>query len=135
MPCLLTGKMNKKQCNNCLKFFNKTMRHCPFCGAENKRDIINTIQICLRCKCETQKYVYRKTGLDMRPACKGLWFDFLDFKKLTSERDVYADEPIPFEYIGKSFQEEHEYLSCPRCNSLMTRKNFRHISDISIDTL
>lgn len=125
--------MAKKQCEYCNNFFNKKMRHCPFCGAENKKEIINNIPICPRCKYQMENFIHCNTDLDICPECKGLWLDSCEFKKLTSERDVYADDSIPYEYVRKPLPQEKGYLSCPRCNSLMSRRNFRHISGVLID--
>ncbi|MFQ5965329.1 MAG: zf-TFIIB domain-containing protein [Candidatus Scalinduaceae bacterium] len=125
--------MGKKQCTYCNNFFDGKVRYCPFCGAENKKEIVNNIPICPRCKYAMEKYSHRNTDLDICPGCKGIWLDTSNFKKLTSERDVYADDSIPYEYIRKPLLQEKGYFPCPRCNSLMMRKNFRHISGVLID--
>lgn len=125
--------MSKKPCVNCEKEFSEKMRYCPFCGMENKKEIINNIPICPKCKCALENHMFRKTDLDICPKCKGVWLDSLDFNKLTSERDVYDDDSIPFEYNRKALSTDTSYIPCPRCNALMHRQNFRRISGVLID--
>ncbi len=126
--------MTKITCKSCNNIISSKIKYSPFCGAESKkRETVISVPICARCKIATEKYFYRDTELDICPTCKGIWFDTLDFRKLTSERDVYADDSIPFEFLRKPIQPEKGYLPCPRCDTLMIRKNFRHISGVIID--
>ena len=125
--------MNTIKCKFCDKDFNKKMRYCPFCGGGHKKEIVHQTPICPRCKCELTNQGYRRTTLAVCPECSGLWMDAREFKQLTSERDVYADDTVAYEFNRKPFPEEKEYLPCVRCDSLMWRKNFRKISGVLID--
>jgi Zn-finger nucleic acid-binding protein len=109
------------------------MRNCPFCGAVRKREVANSTPMCPRCGCETKNHRYRSSDIDICPECHGIWLDYGDFKKLTSERDTYADESIEFEYVRKPLPASEGYLPCPRCEALMNRENFKRISGVLID--
>ena len=125
--------MEKIICKHCGKTFNKMMYYCPFCGGENLKEAIHTAPVCPNCTCEMEHYEYRGNDLDMCPRCNGLWLDRREFKRLTSEQDVYAEESMPEEFIRKPLPEEVEYLKCPLCDSLMVRRNFKKISGVIID--
>jgi len=121
-------------CQRCGKSFHKDMRLCPFCGEENKGEIVQKVLACPRCHIPLKAHTYQQHVLNVCPECSGIWLDTNEFKRLTSERDVYQDESIPYEYKKKplSFTEK-PYIVCPCCGSLMTRKNFLQISGVLID--
>lgn len=121
------------QCVHCGKRFNKRMRHCPHCGGEHKKKITVQEARCPRCNYPLEIHRYAETELDICPKCSGLWLDTDEFNRLTLERNVYADETIPYEYSRKPLPQEKEYLPCVRCGSLMFRKNFKRISGVLID--
>lgn len=56
-----------------------------------------------------------------------------EFNQLTSERHVYADKDIPYEYSKPGLSDDKRYLSCPLCENIMLRKNFKTISGVLID--
>jgi Zn-finger nucleic acid-binding protein len=108
-------------------------RHCPFCGGENKKEILHESPACPRCHETLRHFESRGTVLDNCPSCEGLWLDTQEFDQLTSERNVYADTSIPYEYQRQALPDEKAYLCCPLCGSMMIRKNFRKISGVLID--
>ena len=120
-------------CSYCGKLFSQQMRRCPFCGGEYSKESIHKTPICPRCGGELKNLYYRGNELDMCPHCSGLWLDNREFKRLTSERDVYKDDFIPYEFYRKPLPHEVRYLSCPVCGALMVRRNFRKISSVLID--
>ncbi len=125
--------VNTRPCTFCEKTINKKSRHCPFCGGENKAKILHEAPICPRCDAILTHTDYQGTVLDNCSSCEGLWLDTREFLQLTSERDVYADQSIPYEYNRPPFPANDGYLACPLCSVLMMRKNFRKISGVLID--
>ncbi len=125
--------MNAQTCQFCRKTINAKSRHCPFCGGEHQKEIVHETPVCPRCSETLVHHDYRETTLDHCTTCEGLWLDTREFKQLTSERDVYKDETIPFEFQKPPLPETEGYLSCPLCDSLMSRQNFRRISGVLID--
>jgi Zn-finger nucleic acid-binding protein len=125
--------MSQIECQHCKKPFNSSMRRCPFCGGEKKRMVHNTTPVCPRCQVKMVNHKFRATDLDICPNCQGFWTDTVKFKKLTSQREVFGDENIPYEYQRPPLAQEKAYLPCARCGSLMTRSNFRRISGVLID--
>ena len=125
--------METVTCACCGRTFNGRMRNCPYCGGENKNEPVRRTPVCPNCACDMVRYEYRGNDLDMCPECSGLWLDRREFRRLTSERDVYADESIPYEYRRKPLPEEIAYLKCPVCDTLMVRRNFKKISGVIID--
>lgn len=120
-------------CEHCGATFNRSIKYCPFCGGERISEPTNEVPRCPRCTCKLEPHKYRRMELDLCPQCSGLWLDTDEFTRLTSERDVYADDSIPYRFIKRPAQGENGYLPCARCGTLMPRKNFRRISGVLID--
>lgn len=125
--------MRTTVCTYCGKTFNRTMRYCPFCNGEQKKEKVNKTPQCPRCKIDLTIIDYRENELDYCTKCHGVWLDTREFKKLTTERDVYKDDSLPDEYIRKPILKDEGYLPCVHCNSMMSRKNFRRISGVLYD--
>jgi len=122
-----------RTCRYCGKKFSKRMRVCPFCGGEHKREITMKTPHCPGCKSRLTLRRYRGTVICVCPKCKGVWVDTEDFKRLSSERDTYKDESIPYTYLKKSLRKEERYRPCIRCGRLMLKKNFKKISGVIVD--
>ncbi|MFQ5596461.1 MAG: zf-TFIIB domain-containing protein [Nitrospiria bacterium] len=125
--------MDTQPCLFCHKTINVKSRLCPFCGGENTAEAIHETPVCPRCKTDLRRHDYRETVLDACASCGGLWLDTREFKQLTSKRDVFADETIPYAFQKKPLPQEAGYFSCPLCDDLMLRQNFRKISGVLID--
>ncbi len=125
--------MNQHKCRHCSKSINIKSRHCPFCGGENTKEVLHGSPRCPRCDKELTHFEYGEIVLDTCPVCEGFWLDTREFNQLTSERRVFADESIPYEYKRPSLPNDAGYLACPLCESMMHRKNFRKISGVLID--
>ncbi len=125
--------MDTRSCQFCKKTINKKSRHCPFCGGENTNEILHEIPVCPRCNCDLAHRQYRETRLDTCQKCGGFWLDTREFNQLTSERDVYADKDIPYEFQRQPLPCKESYLPCPHCGGLMLRSNFRKISGVLLD--
>ena len=124
---------NTITCSHCGKSFSAQMRNCPFCGGEHIKETINDYPVCPRCENKLEHHDYHGNDIDLCPECSGLWLDNREFKKLTSEREVFKDDSLPYEYIRKPLSHEDTYLKCPVCEILMLRRNFRKISGVLID--
>lgn len=120
-------------CRHCHRDINKTVRYCPHCGGENPKEQINTIPVCPQCNCALEEDTYRGSTIDICPNCEGLWLDIDEFQFHTSERDTFSDESIPRKFHKKMNPESKPYRKCVRCDTIMTRKNFKKISGVLID--
>lgn len=120
-------------CRFCQKSFNVKSRRCPFCGGGSEKPPLHTSPICPRCQTALSRFDYRETVLDHCPACEGIWLDTQEFNQLTSEREVFSDTSIPYEYHRPPLPEDKGYLACPLCGDMMGRKNFRKISGVLVD--
>ena len=125
--------MDTVTCTYCGKPFSVKMHTCPYCGGERTREPVRGTPVCPHCAVELVNYEYRGNDLDLCPQCGGLWLDRREFKRLTSERDVFSDDSVPFEYHKKPLSKKIEYLKCPLCDTLMVRRNFKKISGVIID--
>ena len=124
------------ECPKCHHRFNKVLPYCPYCGqANNTRDTsLNNKALCPRCNIPLEMTHLRDNELNICPACHGMWLDTLEFKHLTSERDVYKDDTVPKTFQKRAISEnEIKYLPCPRCKNLMIKRNFKKISGVIID--
>ncbi len=120
-------------CKHCNRNINKSVWYCPHCGGENPKEPINTTLLCPKCNCELEENEYRGSTIDICPQCEGLWLDTQEFDFHTSERDTFSDESIPRKYNKQMSADNTGYMKCVRCNTLMTRKNFRRMSGVLID--
>ena len=131
MACMLI-------CDMCHHEFSSTLANCPYCGAlrPNPKKEPDCSFSCPRCEMALVAAHVRKSEINICPQCYGLWLDPVEFKFLTSERDVYADESIPkiYEKIPIANTPENQmYIRCPRCQDIMNRINFKKTSGIIID--
>jgi len=120
-------------CQYCDNSYSKKVKYCPFCGAENVKEITETIPQCPRCNIEMEEESFRGSVIDICPKCSGIWLDGDEFRYHTSARDIYPDKKIPRNFRREPLSEERKYLPCVRCKKLMHRENFRRISSVLID--
>ena len=125
--------MSQRTCNYCNRPFNSVMRHCPFCNGEHFIAPTKNTPTCPRCAISLDPHRFRENDLDICPTCGGLWLDTQEFRRLTSERDVYNDDTVPYQFLKQPIAAAQGYLSCARCDGLMNRRNFKRISGIMYD--
>ncbi|MBU0992299.1 MAG: zf-TFIIB domain-containing protein [Proteobacteria bacterium] len=125
--------MAQRICNYCTKTFNGSMRFCPFCNGEHFKEPTNTSPICPRCKIGLEAHVFRGNEIDICPKCAGIWLDTREFRRLTTERDVYSDQSVPYGFLRQPVNVEDGFLPCARCDSFMVRRNFKRISGVMYD--
>lgn len=121
-------------CPHCEMRTSKEMHDCPNCGAAIKRPALNRIARCPTCQIHLTDHDFRGADIHVCQQCSGVWCDSPDFARLTSERDVFADASIPYEYVRQPLSGPEPYLPCPRCDEMMNRSNFRKVSGILIDS-
>ncbi|WP_170309588.1 zf-TFIIB domain-containing protein [Litorilituus lipolyticus] len=126
--------MSKSQCTGCSHIINGSVRHCPMCGSTMKIVRESNERNCPRCRHPLEIHQYNKYQLDRCTNCEGLWVEPEKFTVLTSEFDVYRDETSDPNYIKKPTPKAEAYLPCACCEKLMTRKNFKAISGVIIDS-
>lgn len=125
--------MTQRACNYCKKTFNSDMRFCPFCNGEHFKEPTNASPICPRCKMGLKANSFRGNEIDICPKCAGMWLDTREFRMLTTERDVYSDASVPYEFLKPPVVVEEGFLPCACCDAFMVRRNFKRISGVMYD--
>ena len=119
-------------CSHCQNTFNPTMLKCPFCGTPKPKARISSGN-CPRCKTQLSTSKSAPQDAFHCEQCNGLWLSERLFKRSTSFRSVIKDDSIPHEYVKPLLKNDPGYLSCPSCDKLMVRENFRKVSCVFID--
>ena len=92
---------------------------------------------CPKCKVEMKILELGGVETDECPKCGGIWVDAIEEKQaLEMKPEVFTVDELRnirrvYEPLGRI--EEVKYYKCPRCESLMWRKNYMHHSGIIID--
>lgn len=89
---------------------------------------------CPRCRIPLEIHPYRHYELDKCRQCEGLWLQPDEFSVLTSEFDVYRDDASNPNYSRPGLPQSENYLPCANCQKMMTRRNFKSISGVLIDS-
>jgi len=121
-------------CSYCSHVVMGTVRICPMCGGTMQQKIEPKQRHCPRCKTQLTVYKFKNFDLDRCDQCEGLWLEPDEFQVLSSEFNVYKDDSLTANFRRKPTPKAEGYLPCACCNKLMTRKNFKAISGIIIDT-
>lgn len=125
-------------CHHCNQPYNNLFTECPFCGTlkQTASESLNQQPQCPRCSISLKTAKLRDNEIDICPECRGIWLDSDEFHFLTSERDVYQDKSLPRRFEKKPLhlpEKDKIYIHCPRCSTVMSRKNFKKISGVVID--
>ncbi|TWX66682.1 hypothetical protein ESZ36_14015 [Colwellia demingiae] len=126
--------MSNSHCIHCEHIVKGTCRICPMCGGSMKQEIENENRQCPRCKDPLVVFQFNHYQLDKCTSCEGLWLEPDKFKVLTSEFDVYRDDKSEPNFLRKPTPKAEGYLPCACCDKLMSRKNFKAISGVIIDS-
>jgi len=89
---------------------------------------------CPRCTQPLEIHQYRNYELDKCNQCEGLWLQPDEFSVLTSEFDVYRDDVSNPQYLRPGLPKSENYLPCANCQKMMSRRNFKSISGVLIDS-
>lgn len=103
------------------------------CNGSMKIQRPSTVKNCPRCKTTLEVHHYRNLELDKCIQCEGLWIEPEKFSVLTSEFDVYRDDTSDPNYSRPGLPAAENYLPCPNCQNVMSRRNFKAISGVLID--
>ncbi len=141
-------------CANCGAPLPPTSHICVFCRTLNDTDLHGiTTQggsspsqlICPRCDKNLENLVIGESpsfAVERCPECLGLFFDPGELE-MALDHFVTHVYDIDFQRIGQlcgderrsgQFDGEVRYLKCPRCRTLMMRRNFGTRSGVIIDT-
>lgn len=122
-----------RPCVRCGGIFSAKSRFCPFCNMTHIRPFTKARTMCPQCNAALRPQEFRAHDIDVCPSCSGMWLDMYEFEYLTSQKDIYADRETPVHYDRLPLQNRPGYYECVRCEHLMYRINYRHISGILID--
>jgi Zn-finger nucleic acid-binding protein len=125
--------MSLTVCAGCGREFNIQIRNCPFCGLPRPLEVTRDAASCPRCALPLDPCFFREQRIEVCQNCRGTWVDSDEFEVLASERDAYADDTLPQQFVRKPPQAGPPYLPCVRCGRTMNRQNYRTISGIVID--
>lgn len=127
--------MLQSQCSSCNHITKAKVRHCPMCNGSMKLlQAEKKVKNCPRCSIALHQQHYRNYELDQCSQCQGVWLQPDEFSVLTSEFDVYRDDKSNPHYLRLGLPEPENYLPCANCQKMMTRRNFKSISGVLIDS-
>jgi len=89
---------------------------------------------CPRCSIPLHQQHYRNYELDQCNQCEGIWLQPNEFSVLTSEFDVYRDDKSNPQFLRPGLPKSENYLPCANCKKMMSRRNFKSISGVLIDS-
>jgi len=126
--------MLQSQCATCNHIVKAKVHHCPMCNGSMKLLQEEKQKECPRCSIPLQLHHYRNYELDECSQCEGVWLQPDEFSVLTSEFDVYRDDESNPQYLRPGLPTSENYLPCANCKSMMSRRNFKSISGVLIDS-
>jgi len=126
--------MTQSQCSSYHHIVKAKIRHCPMCNGGMKTIQEDCDKQCPRCRLPLEVHHYRNYELDKCNQCKGLWLQPDEFSVLTSEFDVYRDDDSSPNFLRPGLPKSENYLPCANCNKMMSRRNFKSISGVLIDS-
>lgn len=126
--------MPESQCSSCQHIVKSIVRHCPMCNGGMKTIEKSQLKSCPRCAVPLDEYLYRNHELDKCEQCEGIWLQPDEFSVLTSEFDVYRDYESNPLYLRPGLPSAENYLPCANCQKMMSRRNFKSISGVLIDS-
>lgn len=126
--------MPQSQCTSCSHIVKANVHHCPMCNGSMKLLQQEKPKNCPRCSIPLHQQRYRNFELDQCSQCHGVWLQPDEFSVLTSEFDVYRDDKSNPQYLRPGLPKAENYLPCANCQKMMSRRNFKSISGVLIDT-
>ncbi len=126
--------MTHSQCTSCQHTVKAKALTCPMCNGTMQVVATEKEKQCPRCKIPLEIHQYRDRELDKCTQCEGLWLQPDEFAVLTSEFDVYRDDNSNPAYKRPGMPASENYLPCANCNQIMSRRNFKSISGVLIDS-
>lgn len=126
--------MVQSQCSSCNHIVKAKVHSCPMCNAGMKVLQEEKQKQCPRCSIPLHQHHYRNYELDQCNQCRGVWLQPDEFAVLTSEFDVYRDDKSNPQYLRSGLPKSENYLPCANCKKIMSRRNFKSISGVLIDT-
>ena len=126
--------MTQSQCSACNHIVKAKVLTCPMCNGGMKLIQEDTEKHCPRCAIPLEIHHYRNYELDKCNQCEGIWLQPDEFAVLTSEFDVYRDDKSNPQYLRPGMPKTENYLPCASCKNMMSRRNFKSISGVLIDS-
>lgn len=126
--------MIQSQCSSCNHKIYANVRTCPMCNGSMMLIQEEREKHCPRCALPLEIHHYRNFELDKCGQCEGLWLQPDEFSVLSSEFDVYRDDNSNPQYLKPGLPKSENYLSCANCQKMMSRRNFKSMSGILIDS-
>ena len=125
-------------CPQCFGMMFVGAKYCSHCGAKaDRREKADAVlEVCPRCRVNTQAVILGQTELRECPRCEGIWADTESLQEICTDRERQAAvlgvaaAVSPAE--GRSL-EKITYLPCPVCRQLMHRVNFARCSNVIVD--
>jgi Zn-finger nucleic acid-binding protein len=127
-------------CAQCYGAIFVGMKHCPWCGenAATGKPAEGENEKCPRCNVHFLLVKVNKKMLSECPSCGGLWVDNETLQAICTDQD--QQQAIlgfnPDLVIAKSaaaVQSGRTYIPCPKCNTLMNRRQYAGCSGVIVD--
>lgn len=104
--------------------------------ADRREKLDDVIEVCPRCRMNTQAVILGQTELRECPRCEGIWADAESLQEICTNRERQAAVLGVAAAVSPAESRSVErvsYLPCPVCCQLMHRVNFAHCSNVIVD--
>ncbi len=129
-------------CANCSGMIEDDSSFCKYCGegVREPQEVDTSSErmlSCPRCSVAMAKYDYGGFLLDVCRRCGGQWVDTEELQRLLAveKRQLSREDMVNLRrnWRPRIREQKTTYLKCPRCSSMMRRKNFAQVSGVIID--
>jgi Zn-finger nucleic acid-binding protein len=130
------------KCVDCGRKVPIALKKCMYCGgAAESNDVADAPVNCASCNTTMDKITILGITIDECPRCKSRWFDRDELEDLIKKkREVSENNPAMDDREQDKVahfemkQTKVEYRKCPRCQNVMSRRNYEQISGVMIDS-
>lgn len=127
------------ECTKCGRKAATEGKSCFYCGGEVRSNGEDALLSCCRCHAPMVKVQTAEAVIDQCPRCGGGWYDRGELEAWleTHKTDLLPTSGAAFSraQVGSTVLTDTNatYLKCPRCQAIMTRKNYGRVSGVIVD--
>ncbi|MEW6201640.1 MAG: zf-TFIIB domain-containing protein [bacterium] len=89
---------------------------------------------CPVCKNEMSEQDFGGVRVDVcKNACKGIWFDWLELKKLDEKNEGFGNALMEAQKYPRINDEDRKKINCPKCGLPMHMHKYKSAKEINVD--
>lgn len=88
---------------------------------------------CPACSSEMQEKDFGGVHVDVCPSCKGIWFDWLELKKLDEQNEGMGQALVDSLEHGRNKADDRGKVKCPKCFKPMIDHNYQSQTRVTVD--